>query len=765
MTNTPTPEELMRLACEVRDEDNDQANTALRVGTLLASIVSALSAAYPYTNVSVSQKAGQILISYTLVPADGSGTKYFNVPLPAATTGAAGVMTAGDCKQVDSLRRTVRDLGNFPSVDAALEAAAAGEIVDNRDLRLLHWRADGDGGTILQSRWGGHYVTQILFMHGQNRETRIRQITGGGNYECGPWRPLILPLEVSYDAASREIRFAGLKQTTALALPTATSAADGLMPHAVYAALAGFDITVPTDQTGGYLQVQYSNPMDGLKKSVMLPAATTQAAGVMTAVDKMDAATALGGASARFSGIVPTATILTQSTMAEGGEVMYVQSARVFAYRVGMPTKYYNNWSVRGGSSARIFMNDTLTSPLADKVYISGDDLYTWDPAARNLVPVLADSSSIERLQGRDAASNAQTDPFLLLGTFRKEDGETDADYWGRINTAIDSTFSLEAGTANARYCGEMRISVSGQIITLRQIAIDYASGKYLQAVSGAIRVDEAGRIAFAGSLYNTFTRYIDGGVAQAWRNFVPQRQAGKTAAEGEYVYSMGTAGPDSVMSMKMGWEQKGGNLILNTNSWAPAGKTGYGTGYGVPTATTENAGAMSAADKANLDGYARTVRDLGTFSSVDAAMAAAGAQEIVDDRDLRILHWRTDGDGGTILQSRWGGHYVTQCLFMHGQPRAQQARFCTGGGNYSVGPWKTLLLPTAMTYDAPTRALRLHGMRDDIIATLPLPEATAQSAGLLSAALYQKIQQLETRLAALEAQAATTEAQDATTE
>ena len=92
---------------------------------------------------------------------------------------------------------------------------------------------------------------------------------------------------------------------------------------------------------------------------------------------------ALRGATARFEAIVESGTMALQSSMATGGRVVYLRSAKNFVYEVGR--KYYNNWSVAGVPSVSLFHGDDL-SLLKDKAYICGDTLYVWSDEEGDLV-------------------------------------------------------------------------------------------------------------------------------------------------------------------------------------------------------------------------------------------------------------------------------------------------------------------------------------------------------------------------------------------
>lgn len=92
---------------------------------------------------------------------------------------------------------------------------------------------------------------------------------------------------------------------------------------------------------------------------------------------------ALRGATARFEAIVESGTMALQSSMATGGRVVYLRSAKNFVYEVG--GKYYNNWRVAGVPSASLFHGDDLLL-LKDKAYICGDTLYVWSDEEGDLV-------------------------------------------------------------------------------------------------------------------------------------------------------------------------------------------------------------------------------------------------------------------------------------------------------------------------------------------------------------------------------------------
>ena len=93
---------------------------------------------------------------------------------------------------------------------------------------------------------------------------------------------------------------------------------------------------------------------------------------------------ALKGATARFSRIIESGTINPVS-VANITEVVYIKNAKKFAgaYDGG----YCNNWMQQGGiQGADMFMDDTRSSVLKDKIYVCGDTLYAWSEEEGDLV-------------------------------------------------------------------------------------------------------------------------------------------------------------------------------------------------------------------------------------------------------------------------------------------------------------------------------------------------------------------------------------------
>lgn len=124
MENLPTIDELMQQACDVRDEDQPSANTARRVGSVLAGLVSALSASYPFSSASVRTTPQGMSIEYSVLRPDGTPESTMSLDLPPATADTTGLLTAADKAQIDRTARTV-DIG---ALDAMLEGKGPSDL-------------------------------------------------------------------------------------------------------------------------------------------------------------------------------------------------------------------------------------------------------------------------------------------------------------------------------------------------------------------------------------------------------------------------------------------------------------------------------------------------------------------------------------------------------------------------------------------------------------------------------------------------------------
>ena len=98
------------------------------------------------------------------------------------------------------------------------------------------------------------------------------------------------------------------------------------------------------------------------------------------------AVAARDGATARFARMVLSATIQLASAVGKGGEIVYVLSAKRFAYLLN--GKYYGNWGVEGVPRADLYMDAGRTEILKDKAYVCGGVAYVWSEEEENLVEI-----------------------------------------------------------------------------------------------------------------------------------------------------------------------------------------------------------------------------------------------------------------------------------------------------------------------------------------------------------------------------------------
>ncbi len=233
MSNLPSPEDLMRRACEVRDEDQQQANTARRVGALLADLVTAVSSALPLTSWRVTRSKSAVSVEYAVPVCDGTAVT-LRVEIPAATVSEAGLMTAADKVKVDGI----------PQPQSS---------------------SQGSGKTFVYSPDNTNDARCVMTM----RNTDISQNAGKLHFRRGYWST----------AAEGE------KYITR-EIPAATANSDGVMPKEVFGRLGTGASLYEGTPTATQVPVVYPNWAAGGTRSFTLGAATSARAGLMTAADK-----------------------------------------------------------------------------------------------------------------------------------------------------------------------------------------------------------------------------------------------------------------------------------------------------------------------------------------------------------------------------------------------------------------------------------------------------------------------------------------------
>lgn len=93
-----------------------------------------------------------------------SNGERYDTPISKATTAKAGVMTAEDKTKLDNLTASARDLGNFESEEAALDALKDIEISGNSNIVHVHCTyADGAMSITMMQNVENDYTRQIIF--------------------------------------------------------------------------------------------------------------------------------------------------------------------------------------------------------------------------------------------------------------------------------------------------------------------------------------------------------------------------------------------------------------------------------------------------------------------------------------------------------------------------------------------------------------------------------------------------------------------------
>lgn len=88
----------------------------------------------------------------------------YDTPISKATSAKAGVMTAEDKTKLDNLTAYARDLGNFESEEAALNALKAIEISSNSNIVHAHCTYNNGAMSItMMQSIENDYCRQVIF--------------------------------------------------------------------------------------------------------------------------------------------------------------------------------------------------------------------------------------------------------------------------------------------------------------------------------------------------------------------------------------------------------------------------------------------------------------------------------------------------------------------------------------------------------------------------------------------------------------------------
>ena len=205
---------------------------------------------------------------------------------------------------------------------------------------------------------------------------------------------------------------------------------------------------------------------------------------------------AMKGASARFGRIVDSGTIRAISTVSVL-DVVYIKSLKCFAgeYAAG---SYCNNWNnaSNGLPGADMYLDDTRSSILKDKVYICGDTLYVWSEEDGDLVAASGGGSGsgffnvskewnmstypnlTEALYAMSGLDIADEDKPGMIITFKRTDGK-----WLEYRFEGTDLSSFYTASAWSRYGG-------GDAIKKLTITRGTATEEKLPDEQGAVTID-----------------------------------------------------------------------------------------------------------------------------------------------------------------------------------------------------------------------------------------------------------------------------------
>lgn len=165
--------------------------------------------------------------------------------IPAATTSAAGLMSADDKKKADKYPdQFVMDFGLVESQAAGEQMAAASEVAGNRNISFIRFQVQGVSTlkTTLIMQWpnGINETAQIMCV---DKAQWRRNVTGATGVKGDPTNAFqwerTAPHSISYDKSRRMIQLKDYQQIVSreVELPLATSTQHGLMSAADKGAL------------------------------------------------------------------------------------------------------------------------------------------------------------------------------------------------------------------------------------------------------------------------------------------------------------------------------------------------------------------------------------------------------------------------------------------------------------------------------------------------------------------------------------------------
>lgn len=192
------------------------------------------------------------------------------------------------------------------------------------------------------------------------------------------------------------------------------------------------------------------------------------------------------------------------------------------------------------------------------------------------------------------------------------------------------------------------------------------------------------------------------------------------------------------------------GGIAINTTDGNAYVLTAEGTLEKLlPVATTSQSGLLSATDKGLLDVCAGAVKYIGSFGSVNAACDYAARAEVAGDKSASLLVFDAVGATGKTIQGRIFQQIngLDECMQIRLWDKRLHRRNVTGangeeGHQTSAQEWKEFGV-TSYAYNADTRKITFSGYDGGELGNVVLPLATSSNSGLMSSAVFSKLNTL----------------------
>ena len=168
-----------------------------------------------------------------------------------------------------------------------------------------------------------------------------------------------------------------------------------------------------------------------------------------------------------------------------------------------------------------------------------------------------------------------------------------------------------------------------------------------------------------------------------------------------------------------------------------------------LPVATASQSGLLSAKDKGLLDVCAGAVKYIGSFGSVNEACDYAARAEVAGDRSATLLVFDAVGATGRTLQGRIFQQVngLDECMQIRMWDKRLHRRNVTGangekGHQTSAQAWKEFGV-VSYEYDYINRKIKFKGYDGDELGNVVLPLASSSGSGLMSSAVFSKLNTL----------------------